>query len=149
MSAEGFRYIKAGGGGTEHTLASAGSDISWGSLFSLRSVWGLILGYFCAIWIWNTFVVFLPTYLLHEFDISLTKMGFYASVPWIGGAIGSVCSGFIAAWAAKRFRISPLKANQRLATVYAAFAALAFSPLATGIIVDATAPTRWPSSAPA
>ena len=84
-----------------------------------------MIGYFCAIWIWNTFIVFLPSYLLHEFNISLAKMGFFASVPWIGGAIGSMSSGFVAGWVAKRFNLSPLKANQYLVTIYAAMAAVA------------------------
>lgn len=120
-----YEYIKVGGGGVEHTLASARSTISWSSLFTYRSVWGLVLGYFCAIWIWNTFIVFLPMYLLHTYHVSITKIAFYAALPWIGGGIGSVSSGFIAGWTAKRFGISPLKANQRLVATYALFAAAA------------------------
>lgn len=125
LDAKEFEHIKAGGGGVEHTLASARSSIPWSSLFTYRSVWGLVLGYFCAIWIWNTFVVFLPMYLMHTYHVSITKIAFYASLPWIGGGIGSVCSGFIAKWAASRFGVSPLRANQRLVAMYAVFAAAA------------------------
>ncbi|MEM5438696.1 MFS transporter [Paraburkholderia diazotrophica] len=77
---EEFAYIEAGGGGHERSLAT--SAIKWRSLFGHRSVWGMILGYFCAIWLWNLFLVFLPLYLLDRFHISLTQLGVYASIPW-------------------------------------------------------------------
>lgn len=125
LSAIELEHIRKGGGGVEHTLASANTGISWGELFSYRSVWGLVLGYFYAIWIWNTFIVFLPMYLLHAYHISIQKMAFYASLPWIGGGIGSISSGFIAKWTAGRFRISPLKANQRMVATCASLAAAA------------------------
>lgn len=125
ISREELDHIRAGGGGTEHTMSSdkGKNSISWGSLFAYRSVWGLIIGYFCAIWIWNTFIVFMPSYLLHTYDISLAKMGFYASIPWLGGAAGSMSSGFVAKWVAGRFGLTPLKANQRLVASYAMLAA--------------------------
>lgn len=125
LSTQELAYIKAGGGGTEHLMTSGETKISWASLFSYRSVWGLVIGYFCAIWIWNTFIIFMPSYLLHAYNISLAKMGFYASVPWLGGALGSMSSGYIVKWIGGRFGLSPLKANQRIVAAYAMFAACA------------------------
>ncbi|KND60533.1 major facilitator superfamily protein [Candidatus Burkholderia verschuerenii] len=95
LSRQEFAYIEAGGGGHERSLT--GSQLKWGSLFKHRSVWGMILGYFCAIWLWNLFLVFLPLYLLDRFHISMAQMGFYASVPWFGGAVGKIIAGWIAA----------------------------------------------------
>lgn len=132
LSSQELDYIKAGGGGIEHTIGSGRQRISWGSLFTYRSVWGLVLGYFCAIWIWNTFVVFLPMYLSHTYNVSITKIALYAALPWVGGGIGSVSSGFIARWVASRFQITPLKANQRLVASYALFAAV--SLVCTGLL---------------
>ncbi|MEM5366426.1 MFS transporter [Paraburkholderia azotifigens] len=94
LSREEFAYIEAGGGGHEHSLAT--SSIKWRSLFGHRSVWGMILGYFCAIWLWNLFLVFLPLYLLDRFHISLAQLGVYASIPWFGGALGEILAGWIA-----------------------------------------------------
>jgi sugar phosphate permease len=130
ISSSELEYIKAGGGGVEHTIGNSNTKISWGSLFSYRSVWGLVLGYFCAIWIWNIFIVFIPSYLLHEYNISIMKMGVYASVPWLGGALGSICSGFVAKWFATRFNLSPLKSNQRLVSIYAVLAACSLIAIA-------------------
>lgn len=120
-------YIKRGGGGHEFTLGSTRSSISWRALFGYRSVWGMILGYFCAIWIWNTFIVFLPLYLLATYHISLAKLGIFASVPWIGGAFGAICSGFVAKWVMRRFKMAPLKANKCLISLYALLAAVALA----------------------
>jgi sugar phosphate permease len=94
LSREEFAYIEAGGGGHEQSLAT--SSIKWRSLFGHRSVWGMILGYFCAIWLWNLFLVFLPLYLLDRFHISLAQLGVYASIPWFGGALGEILAGWVA-----------------------------------------------------
>ncbi|HWT35427.1 MAG TPA: MFS transporter [Paraburkholderia sp.] len=94
LSREEFAYIEAGGGGHERSLAT--SSIKWRSLFGHRSVWGMILGYFCAIWLWNLFLVFLPLYLLDRFHISLAQLGVYASIPWFGGALGEILAGWVA-----------------------------------------------------
>ena len=95
LSREEFAYIEAGGGGHERSLAT--SSIKWRSLFGHRSVWGMILGYFCAIWLWNLFLVFLPLYLIDRFHISLAQLGVYASIPWFGGAAGEIVAGWVAA----------------------------------------------------
>ncbi|WP_321942641.1 MFS transporter [Paraburkholderia tropica] len=94
LSREEFAYIEAGGGGHEQSLANA--PIKWRSLFASQSVWGMILGYFCAIWLWNLFLVFLPLYLLDRFHITLVQLGLYASIPWFGGAVGEIVAGFVA-----------------------------------------------------
>ncbi|MGI4860976.1 MAG: MFS transporter [Janthinobacterium lividum] len=92
LSAQERAYIEAGGGGVER---AAGNAIhAWRALFRERSIWGMILGYFCAIWLWNLFLVFLPLYLLDRFHISLAQLGVYASIPWIGGALGEIAVGY-------------------------------------------------------
>lgn len=51
-------YIQSDGAGSEQSIQT--SKIKWRELFKYRSVWGMILGFFCTIWIWNIFLVFLP-----------------------------------------------------------------------------------------
>ncbi|MCP3710310.1 MFS transporter [Paraburkholderia sp. CNPSo 3274] len=80
LTREEFAYIEAGGGGHERSLTTA--PIRWRALFASRSVWGMIFGYFCAIWLWNIFLVFLPLYLLDRFHN-------------FGGAFSPVVAGFI------------------------------------------------------
>ncbi len=92
LSTEELDYITADGSGVEQRLTQ--SKISWGSLFKYRSVWGMVLGYFCTIWIWNIFLVFLPLYLLKTQGISMKELGMYASIPWIGGIVGEILGGW-------------------------------------------------------
>src|SRR5690606_23813021 len=67
LTKEEYDYIKQD---NEDSNAVETSTISWFSLFKYRSVWGMILGFFCTIWIWNIFLVFLPLYLLDRFAVS-------------------------------------------------------------------------------
>jgi sugar phosphate permease len=94
LSQEELGYIEAGGGGHERSLAT--STLKWRGLFVRRSVWGMILGYFCTIWLWNIFLVFLPLYLLDRFHISLAQLGVVAGIPWVGGALGEIAVGYLA-----------------------------------------------------
>jgi sugar phosphate permease len=112
LSREEFAYIEGGGGGHERSLTSA--PIRWRALFAERSVWGMIFGYFCAIWLWNIFLVFLPLYLLDRFHISFAQLGIYASIPWIGGAVGEIVAGWVAKKLVDRGMASPMAAKRML-----------------------------------
>lgn len=114
---EEMDWIEAGSGGHEQTMKR--SPIPWRSLFAQRSVWGMILGYFCTIWIWNIFLVFLPSYLSDTYQVTLTEMGIYSAIPWIGGAVGNIASGFIAKALVDRAGLDPMKARQRVIAVCA------------------------------
>lgn len=114
LPAEELAFIKAGGGGVERIGGNEASGISWSTLFTYRAVWGMILGYFCNIWIWNMFIVFLPSYLSKTYQVSLAQMGIYAALPWIGGAIGAVLSGFAVRSMAKRLNLTSLKATKTM-----------------------------------
>ncbi|RKR03361.1 sugar phosphate permease [Kushneria sinocarnis] len=116
-----FDWIESGGGGHEQVMQR--SPMPWRALFAQRSVWGMILGYFCTIWIWNIFLVFLPLYLKDSWQITLTEMGFYSSIPWIGGALGNIASGFVARSLVERQGLPSLKARQYIIAVSALVAA--------------------------
>ncbi len=68
---------------------------TWKRLFRYRSIWGIILGDFCYLWVFNIFVYFLPLYLTNKFHVSTASLSFYASVPWIGGVIGDIGGGWL------------------------------------------------------
>ncbi|MDE1180379.1 MFS transporter [Paraburkholderia sp.] len=122
LSREEFAYIEAGGGGHEMSIGS--SKREWLSLFSHRSVWGMILGYFCAIWLWNLFLVFLPLYLLDRFHISLGALGVYAAIPWIGGAVGEIVVGYVTKKMVDRGIAQPIDAKRLMIVVCAIGAAV-------------------------
>lgn len=126
LSAPERAYIEEGGGGIER--AGGNTTHAWRALFRERSVWGMILGYFCAIWLWNLFLVFLPLYLLDRFHISLVQLGVYASIPWIGGALGEILVGYRTKKMVDRGHATPIDAKRiwiARCAVGAAVAALA------------------------
>jgi sugar phosphate permease len=88
--------------------------IKWGTLFTYRTVWGLILGYFCTIWIWNIFLVFLPLYLIETYHISLTELGVYASIPYLGGVFGNIFGGYLTKKMVDRGMASPMNSKRIL-----------------------------------
>ncbi|WP_114809645.1 MFS transporter [Paraburkholderia kururiensis] len=108
-----FAHIEAGGGGHERALGQ-GSHRAWSALFRQRSVWGMILGYFCAIWLWNLFLVFLPLYLLDRFHVTFAQLGLYAAVPWVGGALGEIAGGYLTRQLVDRRVATPIGAKRAM-----------------------------------
>jgi sugar phosphate permease len=122
LSKDELAYIEAGGGGHERSLTT--SSLRWRSLFTRRSVWGMILGYFCTIWLWNIFLVFLPLYLLDRFHISFAQLGVVAGIPWAGGALGEIAVGYLAKKMVDRQLASPIDAKRLLIACCSAGAAV-------------------------
>jgi sugar phosphate permease len=122
LSKDELAYIEAGGGGHERSLTT--SSLRWRSLFTRRSVWGMILGYFCTIWLWNIFLVFLPLYLLDRFHISFAQLGVVAGIPWAGGAVGEIAVGYLAKKMVDRQLASPIDAKRLLIACCSAGAAV-------------------------
>ncbi|QQC66507.1 MFS transporter [Paraburkholderia ginsengisoli] len=122
LSKSELEYIEAGGGGHERSLAT--STLKWRRLFVRRSVWGMILGYFCTIWLWNIFLVFLPLYLLDRYHISFAQLGVVAGIPWVGGALGEIAVGYLAKKLVDRQLASAIGAKRLLIACCAAGAAV-------------------------
>jgi sugar phosphate permease len=122
LSEEELTYIQAGEGGAEQNLQN--TKIKWRTLFKYRSVWGMILGFFCTIWIWNIFLNFLPLYLLNTQQIKLSSLGIYASIPYIGGIIGDIVGGYITKVLTDRGIASPIHAKRGVISVCAIIAAV-------------------------
>lgn len=122
LSKDELHYIIADGGGTAQSVAQ--SQVSWKSLFQYRSVWGMILGFFCYVWMMNIFVNFLPLYLLKTQNISMNDLGIYASIPWFGGIIGAVSGGYITKYLVDRGTATPVVAKRGLIAVCAILAGI-------------------------
>ena len=84
----------------------------------------MILGYFCAIWLWNLFLVFLPLYLLDRFHISFVQLGVDASIPWIGGAVGEITVGYLTKKMVDRGMATPIDAKRMWIVICAIGAAV-------------------------
>jgi sugar phosphate permease len=138
LSAPERAYIEAGGGGREDVPGAA--RLRWTSLFRHRSIWGMILGYFCAIWLWNLFLTFLPLYLRDRFHVTLTQMGVYASIPWIGGAMGEIVVGYLTARLVDRGVAGPMATKRLMIVLCSVGAGLAtvMLPFATSLVMTVT-----------
>jgi sugar phosphate permease len=134
LSKSELDYIKAGGSGEELRLHQ--TKISWGSLFKYRSVWGMVLGYFCTIWIWNIFLVFLPLYLLKTQGISMVQLGIYASIPWVGGIVGEILGGWYTKKLLEKGTYSPMVTKRAVISVNAIITGIAVCaiPFVNGIV---------------
>ncbi|WP_080872638.1 MFS transporter [Oceanobacillus timonensis] len=122
LSKEEYEYIKQD---DKAENLNDVSNINWFSLFKYRSVWGMILGYFCTIWTWNIFLVFLPLYLLDKFNVSFATLGLMASIPWIGGGLGNIIGGYTTKKMSESGKFSPMKAKQIVIAICAIMSAIA------------------------
>ena len=112
ISAAERDLILAGGGGSL-PQQPAGARIKWTALFRYRSMWGMMLGWFCYIWLFNIFVTFLPLYLMKTQNMTLSSMGMYASIPYLAGVVGAALGGYAVKKLVEGARqIEPLKAKK-------------------------------------
>ncbi|MDN4071716.1 MFS transporter [Fictibacillus sp. CENA-BCM004] len=98
--------------------------MKWRQLFKYRSVWGMILGFFCTIWIWNIFLVFLPLFLTNVHHVSLKELGIYAGIPWLGGIFGNIFGGYLTKKLVDKEITTPIKAKRALIGISAISAAI-------------------------
>ncbi|PWH07190.1 MFS transporter [Brachybacterium endophyticum] len=118
LSDEEYRHILAGRDDIEDADAPR---IPWLKLFTFRQTWGMMLGFFTSIWIWNIFITFLPLYLQNSLGVSIGQTGVVASVPYVVAALGAIFGGRITLVLARRGR-SPL-ASKRIALIIASLGA--------------------------
>lgn len=75
--------------------APCGADVSWVSLFRHRTLWGMMLGFFCLNFVIYFFITWFPSYLVQTHRFSLKALGTLGMIPallaipggWIGGLI--------------------------------------------------------------
>ena len=86
-------YLDASG---RRSSSSRISFSQWCSLFRLRTVWGLMLGFGginYTVWLYMSWM---PNYLEVEHHVSIAKTGVIAVIPFTCGAVGMLLSGIIA-----------------------------------------------------
>ena len=69
--------------------------VPWRQILSNRQMWILGAMYFCYAYDIGVFLSWFPKYLTAARGIELTKMGFYASVPFMAGLLGDVAGGWL------------------------------------------------------
>jgi D-galactonate transporter len=82
-------YIAAG----QPAAAAKGAKVPWGSLFKYRTIWGMMMGFFCLNFVIYFFVTWFPTYLRDGRGFTDVKTGIFGMAPglfailagWMGG----------------------------------------------------------------
>ena len=74
---------------------------TWGELLTYRKSWSLIVGRFFLDPVWWLFVNWLPIYLADQFKFDVKQIGFFAWVPYLGAAVGSIVGGW---WSGYKIR---------------------------------------------
>lgn len=69
------------------------TNIAWKMLLTNRRVWAICLTHFCEAYAWTMFIAWVPRYIREEVHVDLSKQGFIAAVPYIGGWCGMVLFG--------------------------------------------------------
>lgn len=91
LSEEEYRHILAGRDETDAPTV----NIPWLTFFKYRQTWGMMLGFFTSIWIWNIFITFLPLFLQDTLGVSIGKTGWIAAIPYLAAAIAAIYGGRI------------------------------------------------------
>ena len=93
LEAGEIQYLEAGAiesGTTPMTAAE------WRGLFTQRTVWAMIVGFMGVIYMIWLYLTWLPAYLERERGLSLTSSGWIVAIPYLGGTLGMLSSGFVA-----------------------------------------------------
>ncbi|QCP53990.1 MFS transporter [Trinickia violacea] len=76
------------------TSKDAGGDVTWASLFRHRTMWGMMLGFFCLNFAIYFFITWFPSYLVETRGFSLKSLGTLGMIP----ALMAIPSGWLGGW---------------------------------------------------
>ncbi|WP_027797583.1 MFS transporter [Paraburkholderia acidipaludis] len=82
----------------ESQQRSSSSDrggVTWASLFRYRTLWGMMLGFFCLNFVIYFFITWFPSYLVQTRGFSLKSLGSLGMIP----ALISIPGGWLGGWA--------------------------------------------------
>ncbi len=73
--------------------APDGPAVPWRSLFRYRTVWGMMLGFFCLNFSFYFFTTWFPTYLMQARGFSLAQLGTVGMLPALAAIPAGLCGG--------------------------------------------------------
>ena len=118
ISPSEVQSLESSEGATEST-----SLPRWTSLLKDRNVLALVLARFVSDPVWIFYLFWIPEYLKRARGFSLTEIGLYAWIPFVGGAIGGMAGGRASDMLIAR-GVSPAKARTLVLYICAAMAPL-------------------------
>ena len=87
------------GGAVRKAVSAA---VPWKQILSSPTMWFLCPMYFCYNYSLQVYIVWYPTYLRESRGMTLTQMGFYASLPLLAGTLGDFLGGWFSDHVLKR-----------------------------------------------
>ncbi|MEO5923417.1 MAG: MFS transporter [Bryobacteraceae bacterium] len=90
VNAAELDLIHSGGAVRKSGIAS----VPWKQILSSPTMWFLCPMYFCYNYSLQVYIVWYPTYLRESRGMTLTEMGFYASLPLLAGTAGDLLGGW-------------------------------------------------------
>ena len=69
--------------------------VRWASLFTHRSVWGIVFGQVGYLYAYFFFITWLPSYLILERGMTVLQTGIVASLPFWMGLVGTLTGGWV------------------------------------------------------
>ncbi|OGU81108.1 MAG: MFS transporter [Ignavibacteria bacterium RBG_16_35_7] len=95
LSDEEREYILAGQSELDRKNFK-GKGLSLKQILSYRESWSVLVARFFLEPIWWLFVGWMPIYLAEVYGFNVKEIGFFAWVPYVGAAIGSISGGYYA-----------------------------------------------------
>ena len=84
--------------GRGHRLNARQAKVPWLSLFRYRTIWGMMLGFFCLNFVNYFFITWFPTYLTSTHGFSMKELGTLGAIPALMGIPGSILGGVVSDW---------------------------------------------------
>ena len=92
VTPEMLAALRADRGTADHAQHA---PIPWASLFRYRTIWGMMIGFFCLNFVIYFFITWFPTYLTQSRGFSLSQLGTLGVLPalfaipagWVGGYV--------------------------------------------------------------
>lgn len=75
--------------------AAPKNKVTWGSLFKYRTLWGMMLGFFCLNFVIYFFITWFPSYLVQTHGFSLKSLGTLGMIPALVSIPGGWLGGFV------------------------------------------------------
>lgn len=134
---------------------AAAAPVPWTSLFRYRTIWGMMIGFFCLNFVIYFFITWFPTYLVQARGFSLKELGTLGILPalvaipagWLGGYVSDTLyrRGWSLTWARKSCLVGGMLMSSIItlsAIAPNAYVALVFFAIAYGSLAF-TAAAIW------
>ena len=90
------QYIIQNGARTDDNDSAEAQKIRWADLFRYRTVWGMMLGFFCLNFVIYFFLTWFPTYLKTARGLNLAELGLYGMIPGLAAVVTAWIAGLLA-----------------------------------------------------